>query len=488
MASTHDLDAIQPALDDLRRLYCLGKYEAAAESGWQLLRMDPHDCRVLNLLALAEHRRGNHQAGVVLLQRAIRSDPDNYVFWNDLGNIFFQQGDREAAVAAYQKALQLNGECAEACSNLGALFYKEGDLPSARCLLEKALAIRPHYPDALYNLGNVLAASGKYQKAASRYEQAVRLRPEHGSSHFNLGITRLLLGDMQQGWPEWEWRWRSTQAAFQRHFSQPVWTGERLEGRRILLYAEQGIGDTLQFLRYVQLVAARGGQVILEVQAPLVTLLQHHPLVYAVVAHGEALPDFDVQCSLMSLGAIFKTTISTIPPIDHYLHSPVRDSSGKPLHVGLVWAGNPSHERDRERSIPLETLSSFLAVDGIAWHSLQHGTAAVQLAELGSQSCFRNVRNLGSSFRTFAHTKQAIDGLDLVITIDTSVAHLAGSMGKPVWIMLPCHPDWRWLLKRHDSPWYPSARLFRQPLPGDWTPVVTAIKTELAKMSRCWTQ
>ena len=452
-----------------------------------MLQMDPRDSSVLNLLALAEHRQGNHQAAVVLLRRAIQSDPANYILWNDLGNIFFQKGDREAAIEAYQTALQLNEECAEAFNNLGALYYKENDHPAARTMLENALAIRPLYPDALYNLGNVLAALGKYQKAAARYEQAVRLRPEHGSSHFNLGITRLLLGDMMRGWPEWEWRFRSTQAAFQRHFNQPAWTGERLEGRRILLYAEQGIGDTLHFLRYLQPVASRGSTIILEVQKPLVTLLEHHPSIHAIVATGDALPAFDVHCSLMSLGAIFKTSVQTIPPIDSYLQLLNRSepaTPGRALKVGLVWAGNPVHERDRERSIPLESLLPLLQTSGISWHSLQHGPAANQLQRCRPHTdAFRTVRDLGSGFNSFSDTARAIHQLDLVITVDTSVAHLAASMGKPVWIMLPCHPDWRWLLKRRDSPWYPSARLFRQADPADWTSVVAAVKPELEKLA-----
>ena len=472
-----------PVIEDLRSLYRLGRYEAASVAGWQLLQRDPRDSSVLNLLALAEHRLGNHHAAVVLMRRSIQSDPENYIFWNDLGNIFFNQGDREAAIGAYQKALQLNQQCAESFSNLGALYYKDGEYAAGRNMLEQALAIRPRYPDALYNLGNVLAAMGKYQKAAARYEQAVRLRPEHGSSHFNLGITRLLLGDMKHGWPDWEWRWRSTQAAFQRHFAEPRWTGEMLGGRRILLYAEQGIGDTLQFLRYLDPVAARGGHIVLEVQEPLVTLLQHHPAVETVIAHGKSLPAFDLQCSLMSLGSIFKTTVSTIPPLDSFLKASNRGKTstpGKPVQVGLVWAGNPAHERDQHRSMSLQALAPLLKVDGVQWHSLQHGSPANQLIEAAIQSpTFAGISNLGSSFHSFADTAQAMHQLDLVITIDTSVAHLAGSIGKPVWIMLPCHPDWRWLLKRRDSPWYPSARLFRQPQPGDWTPVVDAIKSEL---------
>ncbi len=498
MASTVSRGVEQLVLGDLRSFYQHGDYESAAAAGWQLLRADPRNSDVLNLLALSEHRRGNHQAGVVLLRRAIDATPGNYVFWNDLGNILFSQGDRDAAVAAYQQALQLNTSSAETFNNLGALHYKEGDHLTARSLLEQALAIRPKYPDALYNLGNVLAALGKFQKAAARYQQALVLRPEHASTHFNLGITRLLLGDLASGWPDWEWRWRSTQAPFLRNFQQPAWTGEPLEGRRILLYAEQGIGDTLHFLRYLHQVAARGGRVILEVQKPLLALLLDHSDAHQVVAHGEPLPAFDLQCSLMSLGAIFKTTLTSVPPVDSYLPSLGRKPASlcpgrtgvSPLQAGLVWAGNPAHERDSHRSISLDVLAPLFEVEGVVWHSLQHGNAAVQLTKTlrpdvsSASGLDSQIIDQGSNFTSFADTHCAMQQLDIIITVDTSVAHLAGSMGKPVWIMLPCHPDWRWLLKRRDTPWYPSARLFRQTTPGDWISVVHQLRAELQLLVR----
>ncbi len=476
-------DRQEPTLADVQRHYGVRSFSAAAEAGWQLLRADPQDATVLNLLALAEHRRGNHHAAVVLLERAVKARPKDHVLWNDLGNVYCAAGAMGNAEAAYRAALERNSQCAEAYNNLGVLSLKTHDFATARMDFDRALAISPDYPDALYNLGNALAAMGKFKKALQRYEQAATLRPEHPGTHFNLAITRLVLGDMAGGWPEWEWRWRSTLAPFERDFHKPAWTGAPLCGKRILLYAEQGIGDTLQFLRYVPMVAACGGKIVLEVQEPLVPLLKDHPDTVIVVARGAELPQFDTHCSLMSLAMIFRTTLATIP-LPHSFRGVgpgaelvVSCESSHIRRVGMVWGGNPTHERDRDRSLPLSVLAPLLQVPGVKWFSLQKGESAAALAVTPA---FGGVRDLGAAFANFADTAEAVRSLDLIITADTSVAHLAGTMGKPVWILLPAVPDWRWLLRRHSSPWYPSARLFRQDKAGDWAGVVKIVAKELA--------
>ena len=471
-----------PNLTEIRQLYAAADFAAAADAGWALLRDNPYDAAALSALATIETSRGNHAAGLVLLQRAVKAAPANHALWNDLGNLYFTAGAMDEAEEAYRKALQLNDRCAEAYSNLAVICLKRCEHVEARALLERALAIRPQYAEALYNLGNALAGLGKFQKALRRYEQARDLNPQHPGTNFNLGITRLVMGDLDNGWPGWEWRWRSTLAPFKRDFAQPEWKGEELFGKRLLLYAEQGIGDTLQFLRYIPMVAAQGGDILLEIQRPLVPLLQAHPQVAEMVARGDELPDFDLQCSLMSLGALFRTTLSTIPPAllkfrglqeAHARASPL-------LQVGFVWAGNATHVRDAERSMPLVAFSPLLTVPGVRWSSLQKGSAAVQLME---DERFAGVTDLAAEFADYADTARALQALDLVITVDTSVAHLAGAMGKPVWILLPAVPDWRWLLKRRDSPWYPAARLFRQDAPGDWASVIASVQRELESLA-----
>lgn len=469
-------------LNDLRHLYDTADFASAAAAGWALLRNDPFDTTVLNLLAQAEHRRGNPAAGLVLLQRAVKAEPSNHVLWNDLGNLYYATGATAEAEGAYHHALVCDPRCAEAYSNLAVIYLKRCEYALARQALERALAIRPDYAEALYNLGNALAGLGKFQKALRRYEQAQALNPQHPGTHFNLGITRLVIGDLAGGWPEWEWRWRSTLAPFQRDFVQPAWTGERLDGRRLLLYAEQGIGDSLQFLRYVPMVAARGAEIVLEVQRPLLPLLLGYPGVTELITQGEALPQVDAQCSLMSLGRIFRTTLANIPPsrLDFQDLSSGGPRMAGPLQVGLVWAGNPTHVRDQDRSMPLETFAPLLMLDGVQWFSLQKGVAAEQLAV--APSAFAAIQNVAAGLEDYADTARALQGLDLIITVDTSVAHLAGAMGKPVWVLLPAVPDWRWLLKRRDSPWYPSARLFRQGEPGDWAGVIERAHQELAAL------
>jgi Flp pilus assembly protein TadD len=473
---------IRPTLIEIRRLYAAADFAAAAEAGWTLLRSDPYDAEVLNAVALIENARGNSRAGLVLLQRAVKAAPTNHALWNDLGNLYFTAGAMGEAEEAYRNALQFNNRCAEAYSNLAVICLKRCEHAEARALLERALAIRPQYSEALYNLGNALAGLGKFQKALRRYEQARDLNPQHPGTHFNLGITRLVMGDLDGGWPEWEWRWRSTLAPFKRDFAQPAWKGEELNGKRLLLYAEQGIGDTLQFLRYVSMVAVRGAQIVLEVQGSLLPLLQGYPQVAELVARGDELPDFDVQCSLMSLGAVFRTTLSTLPPAVLQFRAleeaPAREAPL--LQAGFVWAGNPTHVRDAERSMPLEAFLPLLFVPGVQWFSLQKGNAAAQLTV---DERFASVINLAAAFQDYADTAKALQALDLVITVDTSVAHLAGAMGKAVWILLPAIPDWRWLLKRRDSPWYPTARLFRQQEPGDWAGVIASVQVELESVA-----
>ena len=480
----------QKRFEEVQGYYRAASFARASALGWELLRDDPTQAVLLNLLALAEHRQGKHAVAVVLLQRAIKANPGGAAHWNDLGNVYCAMSSIKEAEHAYQSALVCDPGCAEAFNNLGVMAADCEHFEEARAYYERALVLRPTYADALYNLGIALTALGKYQKALRRYEQAMAVRPEHQSTRFNIAITRLLLGDMAGGWKEWEARWHSPQLASSvRNFAQPQWEGEPLAGRRILLYAEQGMGDTLQFLRYLPMVTARGAAIILEVQQPLVRLLARQCDSISgsseVLARGDNLPAFDLHCPLLSLPAVFRTTLATIPHPGGYLSAPVgdhlQDESHRFLKVGLVWAGNPTHKKDRERSMPLASLLPLFDTPRVQWFSLQKGLAAGQMASLAvdAQIVDIPIKDLAEGFSDYADTAAAVASLDLVITVDTSVAHLAGALGKPVWILLGEQPDWRWMLKRKDSPWYASAKLFRQPSMGDWQVVVSAVKREL---------
>jgi len=324
------------------------------------------------------------------------------------------------------------------------------------------------------------------------HETAVESDPQSAGARYNLALTRLRLGDWQRGWPEYEARWRFREVhRGPRIFKQPRWQGEPLDGRRVLLHAEQGLGDTIQFCRYATLVAARGGVVILQVQAAVERLMRSLPVVRCGLAETALLgvrrggpPEFDLECPLMSLPAVFATTVDTVPWPGAYLGAdpelvfakrmqfPSIQPAHASLRVGLAWAGNPRYKADRQRSMQLAQLLPLLRMRGITWISLQKGPAAQQLAALPDDVF---VWDGSSRDRDLAETAALVATLDLVITTDTCVAHLAGAMAKPVWILLPYLADWRWMQQTETTPWYPTARLLRQRTSGDWAEVVQRV-------------
>jgi tetratricopeptide (TPR) repeat protein len=400
---------------------------------------------------------------------------------------------------------------AEAVNMHGILLHKEARFSEAVAIFQQAEELG--HRAAASNRGNSLMDMGRMDEALRAQELAVERDPECAGAHYNLALTRLRLGKWLQGWPGYEARWRFREVhRSPRVFPQPRWQGEALDGRRILLHAEQGLGDTIQFCRYVTLVEARGGHAILQVQEPALRLMQSLPAIHAGLAEvsllGTQLPDFDLECPLLSLPAIFATTVETLPWPGAYLgtsHDLVsakrnlfpsirsKDFPGThPLRVGIAWAGNPRYKADRLRSVKLATLLPLLRAPGITWISLQKGEAAAQLALLPGDIFLWD----GSSRdRDLAETAALVATLDLVITTDTCIAHLAGAMAKPVWILLPHLSDWRWMQQTETTPWYPTARLFRQPAPGDWAGVIQRVFEELCQLradetmpSRSWSK
>jgi hypothetical protein len=304
----------------------------------------------------------------------------------------------------------------------------------------------------------------------------------------NEGILRLLMGDFTRGWPAYEWRVRAT-APYAEQLAQPLWSGEQsLSHRTLLLYGEQGLGDIIQFCRYVPMVAGRAGRVVLEVPSALKALLGHFAGEVEVIAAGEARPPFDLHCSLLSLPRVFATTIATMPADVPYLSVPdaslekwrARLPNSGLRRIGIVWAGNPKHKNDRNRSIPLREMLPLLAQPDATFFSLQKDLRAEDADVLRSEP---SLVQLAEGMDSFADTAAIISLLDLVISVDTSVVHLAGALGKPVWVLLPRAPDWRWMLDRDDSPWYPTARLFRQTRWRDWSNVIGRVAAELSANS-----
>ena len=450
-------------------------------------------------------------------RRAIELKPWLAEAHSNLGHVLEDQGDLEAALQCYQRAIALHPERAAAHKDLGGNFWRQGDLARAEETCRKAIELDPKFAEAYGNLGHVLTDRGDLEGALMCYRQAMalksepveahselranhwkggdmaaeesyRLRPSAGQFLYYGGLVHLLRGEFSKGWANYEYRWQTRRLRrTQRDFTEPLWRGEALHGERILLHAEQGLGDTIQFARYVSMVAARGGEVVLEAQPELCRLLAGIEGATEVIARGDPLPEFEWQCPLLSLPLAFRTELAGIPAWVPYVTADAvevakwsRRLAKEKLRVGLVWAGNPKHLRDTQRSIKLEQLEPLGRVDA-AFYSLQKGLAAVgpPCALAGME-----MSNLGPELKDFADTAAVLAALDLVVTVDTAVAHLAGALGKPVWILLAHSPDWRWLLGREDSPWYPSARLFRQPSLGDWDSVITRMAVELGRVAR----
>jgi len=353
----------------------------------------------------------------------------------------------------------------------------------------RSLPLDREHAAAHLNIGLAFADNAALEAAAACFRLILSVVPDHAEAHFCLGTTLLQQGDYRAGWPEYEWRrampdWGTAE---QRQMTIPFWRGQPLGGASILLHAEQGLGDAVHFMRYAPLVAARGGRVVLRLPAALRRLGAGLAGVERIVGDDEPLPDVAWQCPLLSLPAAFGTELATIPgkpylSADPGLAAAIGQRLGPPLglRVGLVWAGAPKFKRDRERSLTLAALAPFGKLRGIEFYALQKGGPADQAHRLPRGLA---LTDLGRSLEDFADTAAAIAALDVVVTVDTATAHLAGALGRRVWILLPFVPDWRWLVGREDSPWYPSARLFRQPEPGAWEPVVAHVAGELQRLA-----
>jgi tetratricopeptide (TPR) repeat protein len=387
------------------------------------------------------------------------------------------------ALASYDRALALWPDYAEALCNRGVTLHELGRFEEARSSYEQALAVRPGYAQAHCNLGVTLHELKAFDEALENYDRALAIRSDYAEAHFNEALCWLLLGDFARGLEKYEWRWECEQKREKRDFAQPLWLGsQEIAGRTILLHAEQGFGDTIQFCRYASSLAARGARVVLEVQRPLAALMRSLDGPVEVVVKGDPLPAFDMHCPLLSLPLASGTRSETIPAACPYLRAPLelsrqwlkRLGDGRPK-IGVAWSGGPAH---RHRSMTLETLAPLFAHDA-TFVSLQKEVPDQDAASLKSLT---GLIHFGGALESFADTAAIIANLDLVISVDTGVAHLAGALAKPVWVLLAVVPDWRWGLERHDSPWYPTARLFRQDASRRWDSVVARLRDTLHEL------
>jgi len=418
-------------------------------------------------------QEGRLRDAEVSYRAALKVNPNNANALHLIGTLAFQVGKYEIAVQLIQKALKISPTSAHFYNNCGPALRALGRFEEAIDCYRKAMELQPSLPQVWYNLGKCYGEAGQPLNALDAYNRQLELDGGHPSARWNRSLVNLALGNFQDGWRDYELRWQATPAAVgRRKFTIPAWTGEPLNGKTLFIYAEQGLGDTIQFIRYAPLVVERGACVIVECQPELVRLIQSMPSIEKVIPQGSPTPSCDYQIAMMSLPLAFQTRLETIPSNTPYLFAEQNESlkwqqrvacqSGR-RKFGLVWAGGQQHPRDSRRSLKLQQLAPLAQFEQIDWISLQKGEAASQVAE----SSF-SLKDWTCELDDMSSTASLIMALDGVVAVDTAVAHLAGALGKPVWLLLPYVSDFRWLLGREDTPWYPHMKLVRQPASGDW--------------------
>ncbi|HJO74212.1 MAG TPA: tetratricopeptide repeat protein [Rhodospirillales bacterium] len=434
---------------------------------------------------LEHHRRGETEDTARIYSQALILNPNFPDIYNNLGVALRTLGKLEASAACYQRSLALNPNNGGSYTNLGNVLRALGRLDVAAASHRRAVELTPESADSHYNLGLALRDLGDTDEALQCFAKTLELTPDHPGSHWDRSLALLQKGDLKGGFEEYEWRWKQTSNP-PRGFQQPEWDGAELKGKTILLHQEQGFGDMIQFARYIPMVKERGGTIIVEAQPQLSRLFSTIDGVGQVVNRGSDLPKFDVYAPMMSLARIFGTTLDTVPAAVPYLKPPDQHAQqlpatmSKKLKVGIAWAGRPTHKNDANRSCSFSHFTELMGLADITFYSLQIGPS---VGDIAAQGCEAFVTELGSKMNDFADTAAVVQQLDLVITVDTAVAHLAGALGKPVWVAAPYPGDWRWMLEREDSPWYPTLRLFRQPAPGDWKTVFENLRRSLTELA-----
>jgi len=515
--------ALGQTLGEAVALHRQGRLAEAERLYAAVLQIDGANFDALHFLGILRTQQGNWEAAAVLLSDAVRRNPASPDAHSNLGNALNETRRHDEAIASYGKAIALKPDFAEAHNNMGIALNTLERYEQAIASCGRALAINANLAEAHYNIGNALYALDRHEEAIASFrraleikpddievhnnlglalndlnrqreaialfDRALALKPDFADAHWNRGLALLTQGDFAQGLEEYEWRWRTNVTAPMQTFPRPLWLGATdLRGKTILLHADQGFGDTIQLARYAPMLAAKGARVLLQVLPPVKALLSGLEGVERVLARGEPLSDFDCHCPLSSLPRAFGTRLESIPARVPYLQASadrvakweaqLGRASGP--RVGLTWSGNRSTRRHRLRSISLARLLPLLSVPGVRFVSLQKDMPEEDARTLAGRP---EITHIGDKLGDFADTAAAVSLLDLVISIDTSTVHLAGAMGKPVWVMLLLTQDWRWLLDREDSPWYPSARLFRQTRVGDWDGVIERVCAELPRFS-----
>lgn len=503
-------------------LHQAGQLQQARVIYEDILKLQPSHADALHFLGVVESHDGNHVRAIKLIEKSIEIFPHNPSSYLNLGNAQRELKQFQVALVSYNKAISLKPDYALAYSNRGVVLQATKRLDEAVSAFDTAIALKPDYAEAYYNRANALKDLGKMEAAVASYNAAISIAPSFADAHLNRGsalmelsqfdlaqecfetaatlrpgyadaywnkaLLLLLTGNFKAGWPLHEWRWKISNSDRElRTFSQPLWLGkESIHGKTVLLYGEQGLGDSIQFVRYVKQVADLGANILLEAPQQLNDLFKSVDGVGTLILQGQPLPAFDFHCPLLSLPLAFDTTLDTIPNSPSYLRVDAdrlqnwarRLGPASTKRVGLAWSGNAKHGNDHNRSIPLSRILPYLP-DGIEYVSLQKELRDSDKSALGKST---NIRHFGAELTDFSDTAALCELVDLVISVDTSIAHMAGALGKPTWVLLPHVPDWRWLLNRNDSPWYPSASLYRQTFPRDWGTALDKVKTGLSDL------
>ncbi len=469
-----------------------GKLGEAVECYRQAVALNPDNPGFHCNLGAALHESGSLDEAILSYKEAVRLDPDYAMAYSNLGSILQEAGKLNEAITIYKKVLTLKPNFVMAYCNLGSALHESGLLHEAKTCYEKAITLNPDYAMAYSNLGSILQEFGNIDEAINNYDRAIALNPDESTAHKNKSIALLLKENFTEGWPEYEWRLQ-TRTHSLREFREPRWDGTPLNGKSILIHSEQGFGDTIQFIRYLPMVKAQGGHVIFECHKNLFRLLKNCTGTDKVIERSSNLvPEvqFDFHIPLLSLPGLFSTTMDTIPSDGPYItvdsdlvekwHKIFNHDSN--VKIGIAWSGNPSFKNNHNRSCSLSDFATLAEINELSFYSLQKGPTSVEnsIAPMLKITDLKNeLKVVADCNNDFADTAAVISNLDLVISTDTAVVHLAGAMGKPVWTLLHSAPDWRWWLKRTDSPWYPSMRLFRQTQLNGWTGVFEQVKESL---------
>jgi tetratricopeptide (TPR) repeat protein len=498
-----------------------GRTSEAEEIYKAILKEKPNDFNCLHLLGLIANEKENYEAARELISKALLSNPNSaeahynlgnslkklnklneaihsydnainikkdYEFYFNRGYVLNEIGQIDSAIDSYNEAIKIKPDYAEAFYNIGIIFKDKNkdtdNLSKAILNFNKAIEIKPDYAEALLNKGMCLHFSNRIKPAIESYDAALKINPDYEDAKWNKSLSLLLIGNFDQGWILFESRWkRDSFTEPRRNFSKPLWLGEEsLKNKTILLYSEQGLGDTIQFVRYAKIISQMECKVILEIPESLVELFKEIKDFGTLIKRGEVLPDFDYQCPLLSLPLAFKTNITNIPFPNSYLFSKTKSLNkwAKKLNtklkprVGLVWSGKTTHKNDHNRSFALSSILSYLP-DNFEYFSIQNELQDKDKSALSNSK----IKHFGAEIENFDDTAALCSLMDIIISVDTSIAHLSGALGKKTWVLLPFNPDWRWLMNSEDTPWYSSAKLYRQAQKNNWQSVFNKIKLDL---------